>query len=48
MKNILILGASGQIAQWVVKALADDPNVHQTLLLRDPRKLTGKEPPTPR
>ncbi|MBN8480128.1 MAG: SDR family oxidoreductase [Xanthomonadales bacterium] len=44
MKNILILGASGQIAQWVVKALATDPNIRQTLLLRDPKKLTGQEP----
>lgn len=44
MKNILILGASGQIAQWVVKALAGKPGVRQTLLLRDPRKLTGNEP----
>ncbi|MBV8622476.1 MAG: SDR family oxidoreductase [Herbaspirillum sp.] len=44
MKNILILGASGQIAQWVVNALATDQNVHQTLLLRDPKKLTGREP----
>ncbi|AKQ17228.1 NAD-dependent dehydratase [Pseudomonas aeruginosa] len=44
MSKILILGASGQIAQWVVKALADEPDVHQTLLLRDPRKLTGNEP----
>lgn len=44
MKNVLILGASGQIAQWVVKALADDPDAHQTLLLRDPKKLTGTEP----
>ncbi|MFY2834670.1 SDR family oxidoreductase [Achromobacter xylosoxidans] len=44
MRNVLILGASGQIAQWVVKALATDPNVHQTLLLRDPKKLTGQEP----
>ncbi|HBP6305382.1 TPA: SDR family oxidoreductase [Pseudomonas aeruginosa] len=44
MSKILILGANGQIAQWVVKALADEPDVHQTLLLRDPRKLTGNEP----
>lgn len=44
MKNVLILGASGQIAQWVVKALAHDPGVQQTLLLRDPKKLTGSEP----
>lgn len=44
MKNILILGASGQIAQWVVKALAGEPDISQTLLLRDPKKLTGNEP----
>ncbi|HBO3150607.1 TPA: SDR family oxidoreductase [Pseudomonas aeruginosa] len=44
MNNVLILGASGQIAQWVVKALAGDQNVRQTLLLRDPRKLAGNEP----
>lgn len=44
MKHILILGASGQIAQWVVKALAFEPDVRQTLLLRDPKKLTGREP----
>lgn len=44
MKKVLILGASGQIAQWVVRSLAGDKNVHQTLLLRDPKKLTGQEP----
>lgn len=43
MNNVLILGASGQIAQWVIKALAAEKNVQQTLLLRDPKKLTGKE-----
>lgn len=44
MKNILILGASGQIAQWVVKALAGDPGLRQSLFLRSPGKLTGTEP----
>ena len=44
MKKVLILGASGQIAQWVVRSLAGDKNVQQTLLMRDPRKLSGKEP----
>ncbi|MBE2210615.1 MAG: SDR family oxidoreductase [Xanthomonadaceae bacterium] len=44
MKNILILGASGQIARWVVKALAEDQNVRQTLLVRDAKKLSGQEP----
>jgi uncharacterized protein YbjT (DUF2867 family) len=39
MRNVLILGASGQIAQWVVKALAGAPDMRQTLLLRDPKKL---------
>lgn len=44
MNNVLILGASGQIAQWVVKALAGNQNLSQTLFLRDTRKLTGQEP----
>ena len=44
MQNVLILGASGQIAQWVVKALANDQNLNLTLLLRDPTKLTSQEP----
>ena len=44
MNNILILGAGGQVAQWVVKALANRTDTTLTLLLRDPRKLTGREP----
>ncbi|WP_286075929.1 SDR family oxidoreductase [Stenotrophomonas sp. 59] len=44
MKNVLILGASGQIAQWVIRSLAAEKGIQQTLLLRDPKKLTGKEP----
>lgn len=44
MNNVLILGASGRIAQWVIKALAGDRDIRQTLLLRDPDKLTGHEP----
>lgn len=44
MKNTLILGASGQIAQWVVKALANQPHSTLKLLVRDPKKLTGQEP----
>lgn len=39
MKNVLILGANGQIAHWVVKALADHRNISQTLLVRNPKKL---------
>ena len=45
MKNILVLGASGQIAQWVVQALAGRKDTALTLLVRDPKKLTSKEPP---
>jgi uncharacterized protein YbjT (DUF2867 family) len=44
MNNVLILGASGQIAQWVVRALADRQDTTLTLLVRDPKKLTGNEP----
>lgn len=45
MKNVLILGATGQIASWVVRGLGQQlSGVQQTLLLRDPRKLSGAEP----
>lgn len=43
MKNILILGASGQIARWVVKDQVTQPDTALTLLLRDPTKLAGLE-----
>lgn len=39
MRHVLILGAAGQIAQWVVRLLADRNDVHMTLLVRDARKL---------
>ncbi|MDR8726013.1 SDR family oxidoreductase [Burkholderia pseudomultivorans] len=39
MKNVLVLGANGQIAQWVIKALDSDRNANQTLLVRNPKKL---------
>ena len=39
MKNVLILGASGQIARWVVGFLAKKKGVHLTLFVRDPKKL---------
>lgn len=39
MKNVLVLGASGQIAQWVIEMLANEPNLTQTLLVRDAKKL---------
>ncbi|MBV6389948.1 MAG: hypothetical protein JNIBNLAF_01600 [Nitrosomonas europaea] len=44
MRNVLILGATGQIAQWVIPALASRPDTALTLLLRDAKKLTGQEP----
>ncbi len=44
MRNVLILGATGQIAQWVIPALASHPDTALTLLLRDAKKLTGQEP----
>ncbi|MHA3902991.1 SDR family oxidoreductase [Castellaniella sp. WN] len=39
MKNILILGAGGQIARWVIRDLADAPDLALTLLVRNPKTL---------
>lgn len=44
MKKVLVLGASGQIAKWVVGMLADQPDVQQTLFVRDPGKLNYELP----
>ncbi len=44
MKNVLVLGANGQIARWVIAALTDRNDVFLTLLQRNPNKLTGWEP----
>ena len=43
-RQVLILGASGQIARWVIRELANDAAIRQTLFLRDARKLRGKAP----
>ncbi|KRE97827.1 NAD-dependent dehydratase [Frateuria sp. Soil773] len=43
-KHVLILGAGGQIARWVIHALANDAAIQQTLFLRHARKLHGKVP----
>jgi len=43
VKRILVLGASGQIARWVVRDQATKPATALTLLLRDPTKLAGLE-----
>ncbi|WP_402718273.1 SDR family oxidoreductase [Janthinobacterium rivuli] len=45
MKKILILGAGGQVAQWVIRALAGRDNIAVTLLLRNPGKLPTPVPP---
>lgn len=42
--KVLILGASGQIARHAVQMLGEHKNVEQTLLVRDPKKLTSTEP----
>ncbi|MEZ5284976.1 MAG: SDR family oxidoreductase [Vicinamibacterales bacterium] len=39
MTRVLILGAGGQIARWVIAGLADDTGVEMTLVLRHPRRL---------
>lgn len=44
MTKVLILGASGQIARHAVQMLGEHPDVEQTLLVRDPKKLTSTEP----
>jgi uncharacterized protein YbjT (DUF2867 family) len=44
MSNVLVLGASGQIAQWVVKSLTNQPEINQTLFLRNPKKLAEFDP----
>ncbi len=43
-RQVLILGAGGQIARWVIQALANDEAIQQTLFLRHARKLHGKAP----
>lgn len=39
MKNILVLGATGQIAKWAVEMLANQEDIQQTLFVRDAKKL---------
>lgn len=44
MKKVLVLGAGGQIAHWVIEMLKDNDDVELTLFLRHPRKLHGSAP----
>lgn len=39
MKNILVLGATGQIAKWAVEMLGNQDDIQQTLFVRDAKKL---------
>jgi uncharacterized protein YbjT (DUF2867 family) len=43
MKNVIILGANGKIAQHVTDMLINRDDIKLTLFLRDPRKLQGKD-----
>ena len=43
MKKVAILGAGGQIARWVIEALAHNDDVQLTLFLRNAKRL--KRPP---
>jgi uncharacterized protein YbjT (DUF2867 family) len=42
MQSVLILGAGGQVAHWVIEMLAGIEDVQMTLYLRHARKLKGK------
>lgn len=44
MKNVLILGAGGQIARHVINQLADKQTIKQTLFARQPAKSTNPIP----
>jgi uncharacterized protein YbjT (DUF2867 family) len=44
MTKVLVLGAGGQIARWVIEMLADSKDVEMTLYLRHAHKLHGKSP----
>lgn len=48
MKKVLVLGAGGQIARWVIGMLAGNKGNELTLYLRHARKLKGKIPPNAR
>jgi uncharacterized protein YbjT (DUF2867 family) len=44
MKKVLVLGAGGQIARWVIEMLASNDKVTLTLFLRHTRKLKATAP----
>ena len=42
MKNVIILGASGGLARYVIEALQQQPGVHLTLFLRNKNRLHNR------
>jgi uncharacterized protein YbjT (DUF2867 family) len=42
--KVLVLGAGGQIARWVIEMLAGSEDIRMTLYLRHAPKLKGKTP----
>ena len=44
MKKVLVLGAGGRIAKWVIQMLADARDIQLTLVLRDAKRLHGDAP----
>jgi uncharacterized protein YbjT (DUF2867 family) len=40
--KVLVLGAGGQIARWVISELAGDEHIELTLFLRDATKIVGR------
>jgi uncharacterized protein YbjT (DUF2867 family) len=44
MKKVLVLGAGGQIARWVIEMLENTHDIELTLFLRDIKKLKGDAP----
>ena len=44
MKKVLVLGAAGQIARWVISMLANNADIQLTLYLRHVGKLGASKP----
>lgn len=44
MKKVLVLGAGGRIARWVIEKLSGSKDLELTLYLRNAHKLEGKMP----
>jgi len=42
MKNVIIIGASGGLAKYVIDVLTKKDNIHLTLFLRNKNRLTNK------